>query len=65
MKLSSLKNKKLQEGTFRARKVKNPSLTKSFIFQEMELSSPILKKRSCVSGGNLQSPKNNNYLYFC
>ena len=44
MKLSSLKYKKFQEGTFRARKIKKPTLKTFLIFREMEVSNPKLKK---------------------
>lgn len=38
------KIKKIQEGTFRAQKLKNPTLKKSLTFWEIELSSLKLKK---------------------
>ena len=44
MELSSPKNKKFQEGIFRAQKIKKTYFEKFLIFQEMELSSPKLKK---------------------
>ena len=52
---------------------KKPTLKKILIFRKMERSSPklniflifFLKKNfSYISGGNLQSPKNKNFLYF-
>ena len=43
MELSSSKNKKFQEGTFRSGKIKEPPLKKLLIFRETELSSPKLK----------------------
>ena len=38
------KIKKIQEGTFRAQKIKNPTLKKSLTFWEIEHSSLKLKK---------------------
>ena len=37
MELSSLKDKKFQEGTFSAHKIKNLALKKCLIFREIEL----------------------------
>ena len=55
-----------QEGTFRAQKIKKPTQKKFLIFREMELFSPKLKKllyffqkkKSDISGGNLQRLRN-------
>ena len=37
MELSSLKKKKIQEGIFRAHKIKNSALKKCLMFREIEL----------------------------
>ena len=65
MDVSSPNNKKIQERTFR-------SLKKCPIFPEIKLSSRklkillhfFLKKIYQISGRNLQSLKNKDYLYF-
>ena len=44
MEPSSHKIKKFQGGTFRAQKIKKPTLKKFLIYREMELSSPKLRK---------------------
>ena len=44
MQLSSPKNKKIQEETFRAQKIKKSTPKKFLTFREIELSSSKLKK---------------------
>ena len=70
MELSSPKIKIFHEVTSKLEKIKKKHSEKFLIFQEMELSGPTFKKlifskqKICYSGGNLQSPKNKNFLYF-
>ena len=53
-----------QELTFRARKIKKPTLKKPLIFQEMELFNPKLKKNSYISGRDFKFPRLNKFLIF-
>ena len=51
-----------QEVSFRDRKMKKPTLKNLLIFQEIELSNLILKKLSCISEKNIQSPKSKKFI---
>ena len=59
MQLSSPKNKKTQEETFRAQKIKKSTPKKFLTFREIELSSSKLKKE-----GACKAQKNKNFLHF-
>ena len=59
MELSSPKLKTIQEGTFRAQKIiKKHSKIWNFLSQSLK------NLYSYISGENLQSPENKNFLYF-
>ena len=64
MELSSPKNKKFEEETFRAQKIKKPSPKKFLIFREMGLSSSKLKKTLMFQEGACKTQKNKNFLHF-
>ena len=61
--LCSLKNKKVQEETFRVRKIKIPALKKFLTFWEMELSSLKLK-RLLYFRRELAKPEKQKFLIF-
>ena len=64
MRLSNPRNKKIQEATFQARKIKKPILKHFLYFEKMELSSPKIKN---FQEGTLKSQalkKNFFFLYF-
>ena len=62
MELSSPKNKKFQEKTFRAQKIKKPALKNIFIFWEME-QVPSLKDFLCLRK-ELVKPEKQKFLIF-